>query len=534
MSAHRPSARVHHLLQVVRRWTRVDLALILLALLGVAARLGQFLSGRSLWVDEALVANDLAELSWIDSLTGRSPRNQLAPPGFWIVSHVADAVSSDELMLRLFPLLAGIALLIVTVIYATRRLEHRASRLLLVAVIAFSPSLIYYSTELKQYGIEALLSMVAIVAVAERASLSRVQIVALAWVMLAFSLPSLLIVPVLGVLWLITEARSRGLTGAVRYLAPPGAAILLAWALALTWAQLAKPGIMQGFWADAFGPLPTGTAELGWWVRNIVGLSHLSLSNLGVPLHTENPAWVTTGSRLVAVALFGLVVVGALRVSATILRSDDREYRPAVNGWLAVVPAILTICAALAAASVLELYPFRGRLLMVLVPLVAVAAAHGLDVTVERRPSQRLVPGRAERAVAATAAGAVVIAVVGSAYSLTVDPYDRWDIEPAVEWIADNAEVGDDVVAYCLSDQQLQYYRSHLDETKVTIHPCLTTLDLQSVLGRAGGERMWFLHGHVLDDAAAVELIATHPSVVATLRSEGVVAVLIDPAAIDS
>lgn len=530
-----PPVRVPAVFRTGRGRALVNVEIVVVAALGVAVRLRQFLSGRSLWVDEALVANDLAELSIVEALTQRSPRNQLAPPGFWVVSHLADSISSDEMMLRLFPFLAGVMLVVITVAYAARRIERRSARLLLVGVIALSPSLIYYSAEVKQYGVEALLGMVTIVAVAERKALGRGGAVVLAMVLLAFSLPGLLILPLLGSLWFAIEVRERGFHGAIRYLAAPGAAIFGMWALSLAWAQLAKPGIMQGFWADAFAPLPTGADGIGWWVRTIVGLSHLTLSNIGVPLHTEDPAWLAVGAQIVALALWGLVVAGIWRVASIVLRagSRGRTDSPAISNWLAVVPVAVVIGVAFAAASVLELYPFRGRLILVLIPLIAVAAAHGLDVMLDPRPFPKLLPRGVAQTIVGAAALVVGLAAGTAALRLLVDPYDRWDVEPAIEWIADNAGEDDAVVAYCLSDQQLLYYRAHLDETGLVRERCLTSLAPEAVLERAGDRRMWFLHGHIRDDRDAVELIATHPSVVDTFRSESVIAVLLEPDSVD-
>ena len=504
----------------------------MIALFGAVVRARQYFSGRSLWVDEALVANDLAELSVFDSLTDRSPRSQLAPAGFWVVSHVADAISSAEWMLRLFPFFAGLALLAVAVVYAVRWIEHRLARALLVGVIALSPSLIYYSAEVKQYGVEALLGMVAVFAVAERASLSRLAAVLLAFVMLAFSLPALLIVPVLGVLWFVTETRRRGADPAVRYLAAPGAAIFTAWALAFAWAQLAKPSIMQGFWADAFAPFPTSVSGIEWWARNTVGLSHLTLSNLGVPLHVEDPAWLTAGARLVAVALWGLVGVGGWRAVTALrqARRTDRGVPSAVTKWFAVVPVTAVIGTSFAIAAMLEVYPFRGRLILVLVPLVAVAAAHGLDVLLSPRPSPGRVPQRLTESAAAAAAVVVALAAGLAAVTLLVDPTDRWDVEPAIEWIAANADPDDTVVAYCFGDQQLRYYERHLDDAGLTRDPCLTSLAVDPVIERAGDGRLWFLHGHIRDDADAVDVLAAHPAVTQAYRSDGVIALLVEPA----
>ena len=175
-------------LRVAGRPSRLEWVVLVVVTVGVAVRLRQLLSGRSLWVDEAAVALDLADFGVVEALTQASPRQQMAPVGFLVVSNAADAISSAEWMLRLFPFLSGVVLVAAAAWYAVRRLVHPVAQLALVVLVSFSPSLIHYSAELKQYEVEALLAFVAIVAATERRSLGRAWVAVLGIVMLTFSI----------------------------------------------------------------------------------------------------------------------------------------------------------------------------------------------------------------------------------------------------------------------------------------------------------------------------------------------------------
>ena len=109
----------------------------MIAAVGVVARLRQLTAGRSLWLDETFVALDLQQQTLMESLIDGSPRNQLAPAGFWAVSHAAETVSSAEWVLRAFPFVGGLVLVALAVVYAERHLASVAARVLLVATVAW-------------------------------------------------------------------------------------------------------------------------------------------------------------------------------------------------------------------------------------------------------------------------------------------------------------------------------------------------------------------------------------------------------------
>lgn len=508
-------------------------AIVAVMVLGVVVRLRQFMSGRSLWVDEANVALDLADFGVVEALTSKSPRHQMAPTGFLIVSNLADAVSSEEWVLRLFPLVAGLALVLLAGWYASRRLVHPVARVGLVGILSLSPSLIHYSAELKQYEGEALLAFIAVIAAVERESLGRARLAVLAIVMLVFSITALLIVPVLGLGLFAVEARGRGFSQAVRHLLVPGVAVLGCWAVLVTWTLLIEPGYMQEFWGEVFAPAPTDVAGLEWWAEAAVGLSHLTLSNVGIATSQIDPAWATTPARLLAVVLWSVAAIGAVvAVMRTVrARRDGCTVGTATAAWWGAVVPSSAITAAFAIAAIVDQYPFRGRLVLFLVPLVAVVVAHGLDVLFDSDGSG---DGSAARSVRVrsvlvmAAAGVIGVAVAVPALGVLVDPFDRWDIEPAIEWIAEGAEPDDPVIVYGYSASQSQYYGDHFTDAGVVRVTGCCDLRMDTLEAAAGGPRFWLLHGHIRTDAEQAAALAERPEVMAAYRGEGVMALLID------
>lgn len=481
------------------------------------------------------MALDLADFGVVEALTQASPRQQMAPVGFLVVSNAADAISSAEWMLRLFPFLSGVVLVAAAAWYAVRRLVHPVAQLALVVLVSFSPSLIHYSAELKQYEVEALLAFVAIVAATERRSLGRAWVAVLGIVMLTFSITALLIVPVLGILWAGVECRERGASGAVRHLLAPGAVLLGYWALVFVWARAIEPGYMQEFWGEVFAPVPTTRAGLEWWAEAAVGLSHLTLTNIGISASLVDPAWATGVHQFLAVVLWGVALSGAIVAVARTKapRRVGETVGPVQEAWWAAVPPSVAVAGAFAVAAIMEEYPFRGRLLIFLVPIVALVVAHGLDVLLEQPQD---LDGASVSVRVRTAGGVIAAAVLGVAVALPAarvlaDPFDRWDIEPAIEWIAERSEPGDSVVIFGYSARQSTYYAHHFVEADVRRSTICCDLRMEKLEAAAGVPRFWLLHGHIRADALQAADFAARPDVVASYQSDGVMALLIDRSA---
>lgn len=85
---------------------------LLIICFGIFVRLSQYFSNRALWGDEASLALNIVNRSYLELLQPLD-RNQAAPPGFlWIEKLFTQILGNNEYALRLFPLISGIVSLI--------------------------------------------------------------------------------------------------------------------------------------------------------------------------------------------------------------------------------------------------------------------------------------------------------------------------------------------------------------------------------------------------------------------------------------
>ena len=125
---------------------------------GLALRLIQFFSGRSLWADEAKISLNILNRSYVE-LTQVLDYNQVAPIGFlWIEKLATQLLGPNEFALRLFPLLSDIISLFL-IYYLAKRYLHPLAIAISVAFFACHRELIYYSSEIKQYSSDVGISL---------------------------------------------------------------------------------------------------------------------------------------------------------------------------------------------------------------------------------------------------------------------------------------------------------------------------------------------------------------------------------------
>lgn len=129
-----------------------------IAVLALAVRVHE-LGGASLWFDEALEFSRAASLR--TALIGR-PIDQ-DPPLYPLVNHFWIGLGRSEYWLRIPSALIGTATVFVAGGWAMRRIGTTTG-LLLAALCAFAPSLVYYSRELNQYAALSFLGIVAFLA----------------------------------------------------------------------------------------------------------------------------------------------------------------------------------------------------------------------------------------------------------------------------------------------------------------------------------------------------------------------------------
>lgn len=135
------------------------IAWILIAL-GVLIRVALFATNRPLWLDEAQLAVNFVELDHHElARPGVLIYNQGAPVGYLLaVKTCSELFGTGEMALRLVALLAGIASILVFHRLAARVLPTGAA-LIALGLFCFSEPLIYFSNEVKPYGLDVLVSM---------------------------------------------------------------------------------------------------------------------------------------------------------------------------------------------------------------------------------------------------------------------------------------------------------------------------------------------------------------------------------------
>ena len=129
----------------------------LLIAVGIVLRLRQYFVNRSLWVDEAMLAFNIVNRTF-GALTLPLDFNQGAPIGFlFIEKFIILVLGNHDYILRLFPIFSGV--LSIYLIYRIASEHFGKSGMFAVLLFSISTSIIYYSSELKQYSSDVMFAL---------------------------------------------------------------------------------------------------------------------------------------------------------------------------------------------------------------------------------------------------------------------------------------------------------------------------------------------------------------------------------------
>ncbi|MGP0069901.1 MAG: hypothetical protein ACLQGP_40650 [Isosphaeraceae bacterium] len=349
---------------------------------GVILRLMDYAEFRVLYRDEASLLENLEALAVFDFRTILT-EYQLAPPGFLVLERLMVRLPwNNVLEARFFPMVCGIASMFLFRATARRYLTPRAVPIA-TGLFALGDWLIYYSSEIKQYSCDLMLTLIALrlAAGAESASdsppdsspgpapLTTRRLLAIAGfgvVGVWFSYPLALVLAGVGT-YLIVVAAFRKAWGSFLGLAATGLAWLSSFAACYVVSHriLSKERFIWDWWDFAFLPIPPRSlADLDkdfWQILNAFDSPASLLTPLGVVL-----------SAFLAMGLFLLGGVALAR-------------RWPGGLYLLVAPIFFTLT-----ASALHQYPFHGRLLIFLVPSIHMLVGEGA-VALTRRGGRWLI-----------------------------------------------------------------------------------------------------------------------------------------------
>jgi hypothetical protein len=459
-------------------------------LFGVALRLIQYLVNRSLWHDEAQLALGIIEKPF-SAFFEPLGRVQLAPVGFLALEKTAVlALGGSEYVLRLFPLLFGLASLFIFLRLARTVLPLRGALLALVLFVA-ADRLIWYSSEVKQYSLDVFATIAALGTAiwyhSKPASLWRaLGLGLLGAAAVWFSQPSAFVLAGAGISLAIGPFRRREWKNAV----PLGlvAALWLASAAGCVFvmrAQMRGQDSLYQYWRDYFMPVPPRSLDdLHWFTRTFFGIF-------------DNP---------VGIPLTGIAALLAIIGAVSLFKRD------AFSGWLLLLPVAATLF-----ASALRMYPFGDRLLLFLVPIFLILiAAGGREIAARTYPSMPLLTWML------LALLLLFPATFAARYLIKQRPEE--EIKTALEYMRQRRGETDVVYVYYGAEPAFQYYAARYGFREGDcVHGVMSRAkwsgyisDLKQVEGR---ERVWVLFSHavvggesefILDhlDAAGVRLDA--------------------------
>lgn len=133
----------------------------ILIIAGIVLRVKRWLENRSLWLDEAYLGMHLMSKPWKGLLLNERWASDfpVPPMGFMLAEKISTVFfGNNELALRLFPLLCGIAAIFLFYTLAKKILSFRLM-VLALAFFVFNDVLIDYSAELKQYSTDLFIMM---------------------------------------------------------------------------------------------------------------------------------------------------------------------------------------------------------------------------------------------------------------------------------------------------------------------------------------------------------------------------------------
>jgi hypothetical protein len=445
-----------------------------LCLLGALLRLIHYVGDRSLWLDEAMLALNIRERSFAGLLKPLD-QDQMAPPGFlYTVKILTQVIGETEYGFRLASLLAGLFALALFAPLASRTLSIKA-RVVAVALFALSPFLIYYSSELKQYGFDSaatiLLLLLARLWLDSGTRRGLIALTIAGTLVSWFSHPSVFVLAAIGSVAIVSAARQRRwdraavLSGiCALWMVSFGTNLLLTNAL-----NGPVTAHMQGiYWRDAFLPVPPQSfGDLVWPVKALLS------------------AFVDPGGF----KLPGLAVFLGFAGCVASWRRDP--------AWTAII--VLPVGIALLASGI-KLYPFGGRFLLFSVPLFILLIASGFD-------SVTSLVGRSNRTVSI---GLALLLFLSPLLTLARDlsvrpPFAKMEIKQALDYVAHSAAPNDTLYIYFGAEYAFKFYAPRYDFRGAEVifgkAPRLTVKDpngswdqyLDDIAALKGRGRVWII-----------------------------------------
>ncbi len=444
--------------------------------LGCLLRAVEYLLNRSLWLDEAYLALNILHRPWARLLQPLD-NHQGAPIIFLLLEKFASLhLGSSEYALRLLPLLAGVLSVFLFYKLARKVLTGIALPIAL-GLFAISPSLIYYSSELKQYSCDVVLAILLYFLAIEGSDAKWEPLQAVTFglagaVAIWISHPATFVLAGIGATLCIALIAQKDWAKLLR-LCPAFlmwvASLGACYAIALR--KLAQDAVLLDYWKENFMPLPPrSVSDFKWFVDSFFGFFN-----------------GTAALQFAGLAAF-VFLVGCISVYG-----HNRQ-----RLFLLLSPVVPTLL-----ASGAHKYPFGGRLALFLVPPALLLMAEG--VAVIRAAAQDYLPavGMVLVGLLFLDPGIYVLHHFAKPHTEIVRPGVMLpeEIKPVRAYLRAHEQPGDLVYVFSESEPAWEYYALR-DTSFPRGNVVLGTAtgddlhDYEFDLNRLRGRRVWVVVSH--------------------------------------
>jgi len=324
---------------------------------GVLLRLYGLSTRREIWLDESMLLKNVSGISpW--NLWGPLESEQVVPPGFLMMLRAIHALAGNDILALRLPSFLAATLAFVIFAFLVRSYCTRPVAIMATALLALNADALYFAQEMKPYAFDQLFTVMILAAIAFhgkhfhfyfRPVVAGFLLVLMPWFSIAAVFPVVAFLLIL----LVQEMKSGSISKNFIFFS-------LAWAISFlaTWliekSQVVAQSNLWTFWNFAFIKLFAPADSLCLMADNLI-----------------NPMHLITPLPFAALMFIWLVVVVLILLTG-IFQCKKEKYQWVAFGILTVTLIIIV--------SALRFYPFHGRTIFFLMPIVLIVFSEGLLV----------------------------------------------------------------------------------------------------------------------------------------------------------